>query len=94
MKKNRSVLLVPADKAGKNIVSVCNINCILDELGFHSASGNQKSFFSIKMDLVNYIILSLVIYKTFLLQTIRFAYRRIKKVLSFLIDIIYIVVFF
>lgn len=44
-KKNRSVLLVPADKAGNNIVSVCNINCILDELGFHSASGNQKSFF-------------------------------------------------
>ena len=36
-------VLVPADKAGNNIVFVCKahyINCILDELGFNSTSGN------------------------------------------------------
>ena len=36
-------VLVPADKAGNNIVFVCKahyINCILEELGFNSSTGN------------------------------------------------------
>lgn len=34
-------LLVPADKAGNNIVCKAHyMNCILEELGFKSASGN------------------------------------------------------
>lgn len=39
-------VLVPADKAENNIVFFCKshyINCILEELGFISASGNKFS---------------------------------------------------